>query len=103
MLADAVLPDAVVPDPVVPDPVVPETVVPDTAAMPVPVATAQAAWTSSGDRSSTPAAWLVSAGVSSAPTVTLYLGSDYPVKMEFQIAGGKGEVRYLLAPRIESD
>jgi proliferating cell nuclear antigen len=41
--------------------------------------------------------------ISSAPTVTLYLGSDYPVKMEFQIAGGKGEVRYLLAPRIESD
>lgn len=41
--------------------------------------------------------------ISSAQTVTLYLGSDYPVKMEFKIAGGKGEVRYLLAPRIESD
>src|SRR2546422_1125331 len=40
--------------------------------------------------------------ISSAPTVTLYLGSDYPVKMEFKIAGGKGEVRFLLAPRIES-
>jgi proliferating cell nuclear antigen len=36
-------------------------------------------------------------------TVRLYLGSDYPVKMEFKIAGGKGEVKYLLAPRIESD
>jgi proliferating cell nuclear antigen len=35
--------------------------------------------------------------------VRLYLGSDYPVKMEFKIAGGKGEVKYLLAPRIESD
>src|SRR3989442_3750454 len=41
--------------------------------------------------------------ISSAPNVTLYLGSDYPVKLEFKIAGGKGEVKYLLAPRIESD
>ncbi len=41
--------------------------------------------------------------IGTATTVTLYLGSDYPVKMEFKIAGGKGEVRYLLAPRIESD
>jgi len=40
--------------------------------------------------------------VSSGNTVTLQLGNDYPVKMEFKIAGGKGEVRYLLAPRIES-
>jgi proliferating cell nuclear antigen len=35
--------------------------------------------------------------------VTLYLGSDYPIKMIFQIAEGNGEVMYLLAPRIESD
>jgi proliferating cell nuclear antigen len=41
--------------------------------------------------------------ISSAATVTLYLGSDYPVKLEFDIAGGKGSVRYLLAPRIESE
>src|SRR2546428_8651282 len=41
--------------------------------------------------------------ISSAPNVTLYLGSDYPVKLEFTIAGGKGEVKYLLAPRIESE
>jgi proliferating cell nuclear antigen len=41
--------------------------------------------------------------INSAQTVTLYLGTDYPVKMEFKIAGGKGEVRYLLAPRIESE
>jgi proliferating cell nuclear antigen len=40
----------------------------------------------------------VSAGVA----VTMHLGNDYPVKVEFKIAGGKGEVRYLLAPRIES-
>ncbi len=41
--------------------------------------------------------------ISTANTVVLYLGTDYPVKMEFKIAGGKGEVKYLLAPRIESD
>jgi proliferating cell nuclear antigen len=40
--------------------------------------------------------------VSGSNTVTLHLGNDYPVRMEFKIAGGKGEVRYLLAPRIES-
>jgi len=34
--------------------------------------------------------------------VTMYLGNDYPVRVEFKIASGKGEVRYLLAPRIES-
>ncbi len=41
--------------------------------------------------------------ITSAPTVILFLGNDYPVKMEFKIAGGKGDVRYLLAPRIESE
>lgn len=40
--------------------------------------------------------------VSSGSSVTMHLGNDYPVKVEFKIAGGKGEVRYLLAPRIES-
>ncbi|HLE97580.1 MAG TPA: proliferating cell nuclear antigen (pcna) [Candidatus Thermoplasmatota archaeon] len=34
--------------------------------------------------------------------VHLNLGSDYPVKIEFDIAGGNGHVTYLLAPRIES-
>jgi proliferating cell nuclear antigen len=40
--------------------------------------------------------------VSTGVAVTMHLGNDYPVKVEFKIAGGKGEVRYLLAPRIES-
>jgi proliferating cell nuclear antigen len=40
--------------------------------------------------------------VSPGNQVTMHLGNDYPVRMEFKIAGGKGEVRYLLAPRIES-
>jgi len=36
-------------------------------------------------------------------TVTLNLGTDYPVKLEFDFADGNGKVCYLLAPRIESD
>jgi proliferating cell nuclear antigen len=40
--------------------------------------------------------------VSGGISVTMHLGNDYPVKVEFKIAGGKGDVRYLLAPRIES-
>lgn len=35
--------------------------------------------------------------------VTLRMGTDYPVKVTFQIAQGNGDVQYLLAPRIESD
>jgi len=35
--------------------------------------------------------------------ITMSLGNDYPVKLEFSIADGRGTVNYLLAPRIESD
>lgn len=35
--------------------------------------------------------------------ITLSVGNDYPVKLEFSIADGRGTVNYLLAPRIESD
>src|ERR1041385_3379151 len=35
--------------------------------------------------------------------VTLHLGSDYPVRIEFDIADGNGHIVYLLAPRIESE
>jgi proliferating cell nuclear antigen len=35
--------------------------------------------------------------------VTLHLGSDYPVRIEFDIADGAGHIVYLLAPRIESE
>jgi proliferating cell nuclear antigen len=35
--------------------------------------------------------------------ISMNLGNDYPVKLEFAIADGKGTVNYLLAPRIESD
>lgn len=41
--------------------------------------------------------------ISTASVVTMRMGNDYPVKMEFSIADGKGEVTYLLAPRIESE
>ncbi len=40
--------------------------------------------------------------ISTADTVTINLGNDYPVKLEFTVAGGKGRTTYLLAPRIES-
>jgi len=35
--------------------------------------------------------------------VEVQLGNDHPVKFSFDIAGGKGHVEYLLAPRIEAD
>jgi proliferating cell nuclear antigen len=41
--------------------------------------------------------------ISTASVVTMHMGSDYPVKLEFSIANEKGEVTYLLAPRIESE
>ena len=34
--------------------------------------------------------------------IQLHLGNDYPVRIEFDLAGGNGHVMYLLAPRIES-
>lgn len=38
-----------------------------------------------------------------AERVSIDLGTDYPVKFNFSIAGGNGDVTYLLAPRIESE
>jgi proliferating cell nuclear antigen len=38
-----------------------------------------------------------------AEEVEIYLGVDHPVRFSFSIAGGKGRVEYLLAPRIEAD
>ncbi|MDH2905792.1 MAG: hypothetical protein PXX82_05525, partial [Methanomassiliicoccales archaeon] len=34
--------------------------------------------------------------------IKINLGNNYPVKLEFEIAGGSGRVKYLLAPRVES-
>ncbi len=35
--------------------------------------------------------------------ITILLGNDNPIKVEFNIADNKGHVTYLLAPRIESE
>ena len=34
--------------------------------------------------------------------VTIRLGTDYPLDMRFEIASGNGDVKYLLAPRVEN-
>jgi proliferating cell nuclear antigen len=41
--------------------------------------------------------------IPSGTVVSMSIGNDYPVKLEFAIANGNGTVDYLLAPRIESD
>lgn len=40
--------------------------------------------------------------ISSAPTVTILLGNDYPVRLEFSLAENNVKSIFLLAPRIES-
>jgi proliferating cell nuclear antigen len=35
--------------------------------------------------------------------VAVEVGDDYPVKMNFDVAGGEARVTYLLAPRIENE
>ncbi len=40
--------------------------------------------------------------VSSETPIRINLGSDYPVVLNFGFADGNGEVKFLLAPRIES-
>jgi len=41
--------------------------------------------------------------ISGENPVTIMLGNDNPIKVEFNIADKKGHVTYLLAPRIESE
>lgn len=45
----------------------------------------------------------MSKGMAHAENITLNLGKDYPLQVEFEVAEGKGKVSYLLAPRIESE
>ncbi|MBA5942469.1 MAG: DNA polymerase sliding clamp [Methanophagales archaeon] len=45
----------------------------------------------------------MSKGMSRADNITLNLGKDYPLQIDFEVADGKGKVSYLLAPRIESE
>ncbi len=39
----------------------------------------------------------------SAEETTLHVGNEYPLKVEFAMSSGRGEGRYLLAPRVEED
>ncbi len=41
--------------------------------------------------------------ISTSSDVTLHIGNEYPLKLEFSVADGKGEGRFLLAPRVEED
>jgi proliferating cell nuclear antigen len=41
--------------------------------------------------------------ITSSDEVTLHVGNEYPLKIEFAMAGGHGEGRFLLAPRVEED
>ena len=38
-----------------------------------------------------------------AEETTLHVGNEYPLKVEFAMGSGRGEGRYLLAPRVEED
>ncbi|HUJ77977.1 MAG TPA: DNA polymerase sliding clamp, partial [Thermoplasmata archaeon] len=38
-----------------------------------------------------------------ADETTLHVGNEYPLKIEFAMGSGRGEGRYLLAPRVEED
>jgi len=45
----------------------------------------------------------MSKGMSHVANITLNLGKDYPLQINFDVGEGKGKVSYLLAPRIESE
>jgi len=38
----------------------------------------------------------------SGDILTIHLGTDYPVRLVFEVADGKVRVEYILAPRLES-
>ncbi len=38
-----------------------------------------------------------------AEEATLHVGNEYPLKIEFAMGSGRGDARYLLAPRVEED
>lgn len=45
----------------------------------------------------------ITKGASSGDMVTVNLGTDLPIQLDFQVAEGKGKLRFLLAPRVESE
>ena len=38
----------------------------------------------------------------SGEVITVSLGTDLPIQLDFPLAGGAGKMRFLLAPRVES-
>lgn len=42
-------------------------------------------------------------GASSTDIITINLGTDLPIQLDFPVADGKGRLRFLLAPRIEAE
>jgi proliferating cell nuclear antigen len=40
---------------------------------------------------------------SSTDVITINLGMDLPIQLDFPVAEGKGKLRFLLAPRIEAE
>lgn len=45
----------------------------------------------------------MSKAIPSDAQVRMEVGTDYPVKLDFELSGGEAEVTYLLAPRIENE
>ena len=45
----------------------------------------------------------IAKAASSSETITINLGMDLPIQLDFPIAEGKGKLRFLLAPRIEAE
>ncbi|HKS59383.1 MAG TPA: DNA polymerase sliding clamp [Thermoplasmata archaeon] len=41
--------------------------------------------------------------ITTSEEVTLHVGNEYPLKIEFNVANGVGDGRYLLAPRVEEE
>ncbi|MDE1820113.1 MAG: DNA polymerase sliding clamp [Euryarchaeota archaeon] len=39
--------------------------------------------------------------ITSAEEVTMALGTQYPLRLDFSLAGGRGDAQFLLAPRVE--
>ncbi|HID60817.1 MAG TPA: proliferating cell nuclear antigen (pcna) [Hadesarchaea archaeon] len=44
----------------------------------------------------------ITKSASSTGLITIDLGTDLPLQLDFPVAGGKGRIRFLLAPRIEA-
>jgi proliferating cell nuclear antigen len=45
----------------------------------------------------------ISKEVANASEATIQLGKDYPIKINFKIANGNGDIEYIIAPRIEAE